>query len=122
MRRWLKIEVATPTKPEIIEAADRLGITQGDAFLAFFRLFAVLDEETVDGWLPRWKPFMIDDAAHQNDFCKALAEVGWLEIRTDGIMITNWARHNGQCAKRRALKAKQMAESRNRKQANRPVL
>lgn len=124
MSRWIKVDVSTPDKGEIIDAAALCGISQGDAFLAFFRLYAWLDEQTTDGWLPRITPRIIDARACQPGFGDALARVGWLTFQPDGCMVTNWCAHNGQCAKRRAQQAVRMTklreEQRNAGQVVRP--
>ena len=49
MAKWIKIETHTPEKNELRHIARRCGCSKADAFLAFFRLFVWLDEETDDG-------------------------------------------------------------------------
>ena len=49
--RWIKIDVDTPSKPAIVRLANDCGVSRGDAFLAWFDLYAWLDEQTADGRL-----------------------------------------------------------------------
>lgn len=115
MSRWIKIEVSTPDKGELLAAAEQCHCSQGDAFLAFFRLYSWLDEQTTDGFLPHYTPRMIDARACLAGFGLALAGVGWLSFNAAGCTVTNWCRHNGSCAKRRAQEAKRLNSLRDAK-------
>ena len=122
--RWIKIGVDTPSKPAIVRLANDCGVSRGDAFLAFFRLYSWLDEQTADGRLPGVTPAMMDDEARLQGFAASMARSGWMSFDEDGCTVTNWCKHNGSCAKRRAQQAVRMAqlrdEQRNAGQVVRP--
>ena len=103
--RWIKVDVDTPQKPAIVRLARDCGCTRGDAFLAFFRLYSWLDEQTADGCLYA-DPEEVDAVARLQGTAASLAASGWLTFTPDGrLAVTNWQEHNGQSAKRRAMDA-----------------
>ena len=103
--RWIKIDVDTPQKPAIVRLAHDCGCSRGDAFLAFFRLYSWLDENTADGTLYA-DPDEVDAVARLQGTAASLSSSGWLLFSADGrLAVTNWQEHNGQSAKRRAMDA-----------------
>lgn len=113
--RWIKIGVDTPNKPAIVRLAADCGCSRGDAFLAFFRLYSWLDEQTADGTLYA-DPEEVDAVARLQGTAASLAGSGWLTFYADGrLAVTNWNEHNGQSAKRRAMNAKYQTECRERR-------
>jgi hypothetical protein len=111
MARWIKISVDTPNKPAIRNAARDCGCSQGDAFIAFFRLYSWLDEQTADGMLYTDRQ-EVDAVARLPGFAASLERSGWLAFSGDTCQVINWNQHNGQSAKRRAQEAKRMNELR----------
>ena len=109
---WLKIEHATPDKPEIVRMADILGVDQNAVVGACLRLWIWADQQTSTGcalsvtrkWLNRL--MQLDDAAD------ALIDVGWLSGVDGDLTLTNFSRHNGKPAKTRAQAAQRMKKSR----------
>ena len=111
MSRWIKVCVDTPNKQAMRNAARDCGCSAGDAFLAFFRLFSWLDEQTADGRLATDRDD-VDAVARLPGFAASLERSGWLAFEGDKCVVTNWGEHNGQNAKRRAMKARWMGEQR----------
>jgi len=118
---WIKVCKDTPVKPELGLAARYANLTEAEAFLFWFRLYAWADSQTTNGWLPNLT--LRDLAALTKtsvEFCDALASesIQWLlkveasDKHPSGIQIAKWDRHNGKCAKRRAESARRMAKSR----------
>jgi hypothetical protein len=123
MARWLKIGVDTPQKPAIRQAAKDCACSVGDAFLAFFRLYAWLDEQTEDGVVATDRE-EVDAVARLPGFAASLERSGWLMFGPDGegLKVANWMEHNGQCAKRRAQSTRMMSALREeRRKAGMPV-
>ena len=125
MMGWVKIEKTTIDKPEISLLAERLGIKNEAAFGLWFRVLAYADSHTADGFLPNMTLDRLAASSHvPPEVCRALAlpEIGWLfESGGEhlGVMFRNWERHNGACAKARALDARRQAKHRSRKSASR---
>ena len=105
MAKWIKVETHTPDKAEIRHIARRCHCTKAEAFLAFFRLFVWLDEQTDDGHVEFFTPEDADDLAGLPGFGDALQEVRWITFSPGGAVESNWDRHNGQSAKRRCMDA-----------------
>ncbi len=105
MAKWIKIETHTPDKAEIRHIARRCHCTKAEAFLAFFRVYVWLDEQTDDGLVDFFTPEDADDLAGLPGFGEALQDVGWITFGPAGAVVANWDRHNGQSAKRRGLDA-----------------
>lgn len=113
--RWIKIDVDTPNKRAIVRLAHDCGVSRGDAFLAFFRLYSWLDEQTADGTLYA-DADEVDAVARLQGTAASLANSGWLTFYEDGrLQVANFGEHNGQSAKRRALEARRQNECRERK-------
>ena len=105
MATWIKVETHTPDKAEIRHIARLCGCTRAEAFLAFFRVFVWLDEQTDDGHVDFFTPEDADEIGGLEGFGAALQEVGWITFGRAGAVVSNWDRHNGQSAKRRCLDA-----------------
>lgn len=88
--------------------------TKADAFLAFFRVFVWLDEQTEDGHVDFFTADDADEIGGLTGLGAALAEVRWITFGPTGAMVANWNRHNGQSAKRRCLDAERSRRSRER--------
>ena len=111
MARWIKVGVDTPYKTAIRNIAKDCGCTRGDAFLAWFDLYAWLDEQTADGRLETDHE-ELDRKAGLAGCSASLERSGWLSFSDGVCTITNWEEHNGQNAKRRAANARWMSEHR----------
>lgn len=115
---WLKIEAATPEKPEVFMIAERLKI---DPITAFGRLFLVwrwFDQQTRDGNALSVTDSYIDHVAGVTGMAQAMRDVGWM-TRADndlvGVKLPNFERHNGKTAKTRALTARRVLTHKQRK-------
>ena len=109
---WIKIEKATPDKPEIRQMARLTRASKGDTFAAFFRFYAWADEQTNSGLIKFIGPEDVDQISGLVGFGKALEEVGWISFSETGAVITNWERHNGRSAKARVVEAEKKRHQR----------
>ena len=105
MAKWIKIETHTPEKAELRHIARLCNCTKAEAFLAFFRVFVWLDEETEDGHVDFFTIADADDIGELAGLGNALEAVGWITFSASGAVVSNWDRHNGQSAKRRCIDA-----------------
>jgi hypothetical protein len=115
MAKWIKIETHTPDKTELRHIARRCRCSKADAFLACFRLFVWLDEQTEDGHVDFFTAADADELASLPGFGEALEEVRWITFGPTGAVVSNWDRHNGQSAKRRCLDAERSRRQRGRR-------
>lgn len=111
MSRWIKVDVSILSKPAIRNAARDCGVSVGDAFAAWFRLYSWLDEQTADGTLYS-DHADVDAVARLPGFAASLERSGWLAFQGDVLTVANWGAHNGSCAKRRAMEARRQCDIR----------
>lgn len=104
MRRpWIKIEVATPDKPEICAIASRLRMDEDMVVGKLVRFWAWVAQNQVYGSNLGVTLEFIDRLVGRKGFGAALCQAGWL-IDADGIVsIPNFDRHNSNLARTRAL-------------------
>ena len=116
MARWLKVDVDIMSKQAIRAVARDCGCDVANAFAAWFRLYSWLDEQTADGTLPTDRA-ELDAVARLPGIADSFERSGWLSFDGNTCTVTNWGEHNGQCAKRRAEKARMMTRLREERRA-----
>lgn len=117
---WIKFELATATKPEVFRIARIVGIDPDAVVGKLLRLWAWFDTNSVDGVVDGVVDADVDSMCHCDGFVRALVTVGWLEVDMVGekISLPNFDRHNGETAKKRALKNRRQANWRDSVDAN----
>lgn len=115
---WIKVQKQTPEKPAIRRVARACNVSIGDAFLAWFRVWAWLDDQTADGFVPYLAPADVDDIGRLQGLGKCLADHGWMFFDDTGCVVRDWERHNGTSSKRRAIEAERQARHRDKCHAN----
>lgn len=113
---WIKIEINTPDKPEVIDLAEMLGISPNDALGSYVRLLCWADQNVADETDPV-KGHHVDHAAGIRGFAEALIKVGWMKKHGELIYFHNFEKHNGDSAKRRASNS---ANRQRKRDANKP--
>jgi hypothetical protein len=108
---WTKVENVTPDKPEIAILARKLGVSLGDAFLSWFKLYRWAGGITTGGNVPFLSGSDADALSGAiPGTCDVMAseEVGWVKANSEGrpgITFVKWELHNSKAAKARALDA-----------------
>lgn len=117
MRRpWIKIETATPDKPEICAIATTLRMDSDAVLGKLVRLWSWVEVNRVaSNDLGVTKEFL-DKLVGRKGFAAALIACGWLLDDDGKLGLRNLHRHTGQSAKIRALTAQRVALHRKRKQ------
>ena len=111
---WIKYRVGLPTNPRVVRIAGLIRKPIHQVTGALMALWAIGDQHTTDGVLDGYTPEVLDEVVGIKGFSDALKTVGWLEIGEGSLTIPKFDEHNSQSAKRRALKAKNMARYRGR--------
>lgn len=112
---WIKVEHATPDKPEVWKLAELLGCSPNEALGLLIRMWIWFDQQSVDGnaggvtGVTLMK--RLDALLSRPGFAKSLEIVGWLTA--DGM--PNFDYHNGESAKKRALTQKRVKKHRKEK-------
>jgi hypothetical protein len=108
---WLKLEISTPEKAEVLAITAHMGWDDPDTTVGkLFRLWRWFDQQTIDGNAPSVTPALLDRIVGVSGFINAMQKVAWIIVTDDGISLPNFDRHNGQTAKDRALTAKRVAK------------
>lgn len=115
---WIKIELITPDKPEVVQMAALLRIDQDAVFGKLFRVWAWADQNSVDGSGMKITAAFIDRLTSKRGFADALRTVDWLKGDDCDLMFPNFGRHNGATAKARAETNRRVANHRERNAVN----
>ena len=127
---WIKVEVTTYQKIEVLTIADLLDIEPHCAFGKLVVLWCWADVNTIDGHANGVTKILIDSVVGLKGFAEAMLDnrVGWLREDDDGMLFfTNFDRHNGKGAKKRSVDARRKSISRtnvsemSRREADKPV-
>ena len=111
---WIKMEKATPDKPEVIAIASRLGIDPDAAFGKLFRVWCWFDSHTIDGNAVGVTFSFLDRIAGVTGFAEQMALAGWLIENGSTLSLPNFEYHNGESAKKRAVTQKRVANHRDK--------
>lgn len=117
---WIRIQMNTPDKPEVMRMARKLSISRDDVVGKLVRLWAWFDSNSVDGVVDGVVSTDVDALVGLDGFASVMGEVGWLEWDDEAEKITmpNFDSHNGESAKKRGLKAQRQAKWRKNKDDN----
>jgi len=101
---WLKVEITTPDKPEILAVAARLDLDPDIVFARWFRLWCWADQNlSRNGHARSVTLAQLDRIAGVTGLAAGFAEQGWIVEAEDGVTFANFDRHNGKSSKERAL-------------------
>lgn len=107
---WIKMEAATPDKPEVLAITAKMGWDDPDLAVGkLFRVWRWFDQHTTDGNAVGVTKTLLDRIAGVTGFAEAMESVGWLAEHDDGITLPNFEKHCGKTAKKRAQTANRVA-------------
>lgn len=106
---WIKVRGNLREQREVFVVARRLGLGRDHVVGLCVRFWAWADGQTTDGTIDGIRPADIDAVVEHDGFAAALAEAGWLLVDERGVIIPNFDRHNGESAKKRAMKTQRQA-------------
>ncbi len=115
---WMKVEHATPEKPEVFAMAAMLDRTPDEVFGICFRMWRWFDQHTETGNAASVTPALLERYLGVTGFAHAALTVGWLEAvdgPKPGIRVPNFDRHNGVTARRRALTVQRVSRHKAKK-------
>jgi hypothetical protein len=101
---WIKMRADLHDDPAVFRLASMLGIDKYAVIGRLHTFWSWADRHSVDGFVDGAASTYVDEVVRFEGFAESLAIVGWLEISEDGIRIPKFGRHNGDSAKKRALK------------------
>ena len=116
---WLKMDHATPEKPEVLAITGRMGWADTDLTVGkLFKLWRWFDQHTTDGNARGVTSALLDSAIGVTGLCAAVSAVGWMTETEAGVSLTDFAKHNGQTAKDRANTAIRVAKHKGSRSGN----
>jgi len=116
---WLKFEINTPEKREVLAMTVELGFDDPDLTVGkLLRVWRWFDQQTVNGNADSVTPALLDRLIGVNGITKAMVNVGWMIVSDDGLTLPNFARHNGKTAKSRVLTAVRVANHKGKDKSN----
>lgn len=110
---WIKFQIDTPDKPEVVAIASRLGIDPDAVVGKLIRVWSWFDKHTVDGNAESVTLAFLDRITGVTGFGEQMVYVGWLHQNGSTLTMVNFAYHNGKSAKSRALGRDRVANHRN---------
>lgn len=103
---WIKMETSLLTSPKMQKLARLLHTDRLHAVGLAFAWLAWLDTQTTDGH-SGLTPEDLDDILGVQGAISALQAIGWCAIDEAGeVLAVDWEQHNGESAKKRALRAR----------------
>jgi len=116
---WLKFDVTTPEKPEVLAITVAMGWDDPDLTVGkLLKVWRWFDQHTVDGNAKSVTPALLDRLIGVTGLTQAIADSGWLVIHSGGLTLPNFETHNGKTAKDRALTASRVAKSKSNAKGN----
>ena len=100
---WIKVEMTTHDKPEVVQMAARLRIDQDAITGKLLRIWAWADQNFIAGDTVGVTENFIDRLTNKRGFAAAMRDVGWLGGEDGMLVFPNFERHNGKSAKARAM-------------------
>ena len=110
---WIKVEHSLPTKPEVLQLADLLDISEATVVGLLVGFWIWVDTNVsescpvVYGTMSR-----IDALVGHDGFSEAMATCGWLSITGDQLRIPGYEHHLSQTAKQRGVEARRKQKQR----------
>lgn len=101
---WIKWEKGLVRKPEIMQIAAALKVSDQHAAACCMLVWEWADDITTEGII-NLTADVLDKIANQPGLARAMIDVGWLVESSNCIQFPNYDRHNGHPAKARAIDA-----------------
>ncbi len=102
---WIEWEKGLVRKPEVMRISRILSCTPQHAAACCMQVWEWAEDVTTTGFIPDIDAEAVSFAAAVPGIGEAMLEVGWLSENNHGVNFSNWDRHNGEPAKKRALDA-----------------
>lgn len=115
---WIKIEVNTIDKPEVLAIAEHLKIDEYAVLGKLTSLWIWFDSQTKTGCTSVVSKETLDTKVKKKGFCDAMIKVNWMIEKDGSIILPNFDRHNGLTAKKRADGNRRVAKKRAKEKQN----
>jgi hypothetical protein len=116
---WIPMRINLAFDPAVIAISARLGLDEYSVVGRLHRLWGWANDNLTDGHAKGVTPSWVDTFVGIPGFAVAMAEAGWLTLRSGAVSFPNFDRWNSQGAKQRILATRRKANERVAK-ASRP--
>jgi hypothetical protein len=110
---WIKMRVNLREDPAVISISEKLKLEIDAVVGKLHHFWSWADQQTENGNAHSVTYEWVDRYLSVTGFAQVMHDEGWLEHSGDGISIPNFDRHNGKCAKSRALTRERVKRFRN---------
>lgn len=107
---WIKMRDNLWDDPRVIKIVDMTDSSEAAVIGSLYWLWSTADQHTEDGFMPSLTLRSIDRKTGVNGFAAAMCSIGWIEEKSDGVLIVDFDKHNGTSAKKRCQTAKRVAK------------
>jgi hypothetical protein len=118
---WIKCDHDLWDKPEVIQIAECLGVSENEVVGALLKVWVWADKHTENGNAPSVTKTFLNRYSGVTNFAECMEKVGWLSSENGGICIPNFERHNGEGTKKRIQNAARQAKFKGQKEGNEKV-
>lgn len=112
---WIKVDRSTPDKPEVLRISRELAIDRDAVFGKLMLVWMWFDVNSCNGVVDGAVDADVDALVRHDGFARVMRAVKWLHDAPSGtgLLLPNFARHNGETAKKRALSNRRQSRWRN---------
>lgn len=111
---WIKVEVSTPHKAEVLRMAEMLGVSRRECMGILCDFWVWLDANSRTESVPNLSRESLDYVLACPGFAACLECIGWAKWSADGwtMAVVNYGVHNGTSAKTRAYEQRKKKKQR----------
>lgn len=109
---WIKMRADLQRHPKVVRMASALRADRLRVIGGLHAVWCLFDEHSEDGHTDGFTTEAIDDLIGWQGFCRAMADVHWLDISGEFCSIPRFDEHNGKSAKRRAMETERKRRER----------
>lgn len=114
---WIKVQSTLPESPKVFRLARLLGVGRMEALGYAVRWFCWLDSHCADGATELLEDD-VDALMGVSGITRAFCELEWAVVDANGyVLVLDFDKHNGECAKKRAETQSRVAAHRERQKA-----
>jgi hypothetical protein len=112
MAGWIKMRKGLWEFPKVVAMALRLRVSADAVVGKLFRLWCWADTYATDEQVPHVTAGWVNAHVEQSGFAEAMVAVGWLDTTPTGVRFVNFAQHNWEAGKSKALTANRVEKHR----------
>lgn len=109
---WIPMRIDLTKDPAVIRIAEATGLDAFGVIGRLHHLWSWANAHLVDGNAPGVTDRWVDRELERDGFARAMADVGWLLLKTGGISFPNFDRWNSRGAKARLASNRRVAKHR----------